>query len=316
MRTRVERVNSAATNARDRAPGEMPLATIPGFLIRRSQQIHNVIWNDHVAGNLTSPQYAVLASLALRPRIDQHRLGQLASLDKSTVADVVARLAGRMWIARERHPTDGRRYELSVTPAAGLALSHLTPAVTEVQSRLLAPLPDSDRSAFVAQLQLVARLDQTDLMPIVENTNLVLNLDAPGHLIRRAQQVHTATWSSEFGGELTGPQYAALHVLAQWPGINQKTLGEIAALDKSTAADIVLRLQRRGSIVRQKDPTDGRGRVLTLSDAARDEIETLAPRVRAVQESLLEPLPATQRSTFVSALANVAFVGDVPPRAL
>jgi hypothetical protein len=46
-----------------------------------------------------------------------------------------------------------------------------------------------------------------------------------GHLLRRAQQVHTALWSGEFAGDLTGPQYALLSALTQGPVVDPATAG-------------------------------------------------------------------------------------------
>ena len=75
----------------------------------------------------------------------------------------------------------------------------------------------------------------------------VLRLDSTaGHLVRRAQQVHTALWTAEFDGDLTGPQYALLSALSRQPSLDQRSAGRRASLDKSTAADVVARLQRSG----------------------------------------------------------------------
>jgi DNA-binding MarR family transcriptional regulator len=299
-----------------RAPGDVPLSRICGHLLRRSQQVHNLLWVGEFANDLTSPQYAVLSVLAVRPGIDQGRLGELVSLDKSSVADVVARLAGRMWVSRERDPGDARRNVLALTPAAAIAFRYLAPMSQRVQERVLAPVPADDRDRFIHGLRAVARFEAMTADGRSPSRDAAApSNDVPGHLIRRAQRVHTAYWALAFDRELTGPQYASMYVLARWPDINQRQLGDAAALDKSTAADIVERLERRGWVVRHRDPADGRGKLLALSDEAADLIDDLASRVAEVQDALLAPLAPAGREEFLRSLALVAYVG-APPEAL
>lgn len=291
------------------------LVRIPGYLIRRSQQVHNVIWNETLAADLTSPQYSVLSALATWPRIDQQRLGALASLDKSTVADVVTRLADRHWVVRAVDTADARRSVIDLAPAAAIALQQLTPLVGMVQQKFLAPLSPQSHGAFVSHLQIVARLDTEIVRSLSRANPLALNFDAPGHLIRRSQQAHTAIWAEEFGRELTGPQYAVLHILHGDRAINQRRLGFLAALDKSTTTDIVARLMRRGWLLRTRDPNDGRGRLLSLTDEIAQKLDAISRRVELVQHRLLEPLPEPDRPLFVRELAAIAFPEGVPREA-
>lgn len=284
-----------------------PLSHICGYLIRRSQAVHNLLWAAEVDPELTSPQYAVLSVLSAWPSIDQKRVSELASLDKSSAADVIARLERRHWVQREKDSADARRNLLRLSPAATIAFQHLTPAARRVQDRLLAPLPAEERAAFVDQLRIIARLEA---IPAERQDGQVLSLDAPGHLIRRAQQWHTSIWAEEFDRELTGPQYAVLFVLANHPGSSQKELGDQAALDKSTAADLVDRLAQRSWITRERDPQDGRRRILTLTRAAEISVTAITPRVAAVQQRLLDPLDADQHEAFLTRLAAVAYRGS------
>jgi DNA-binding MarR family transcriptional regulator len=292
---------------------QTPLVEIPGYLIRRAQQVHNLLWAAEVGQELTPAQYAVLAALARSPMIDQHRLGLLASLDKSSVADVVTRLSAGMWIRRERDTEDGRRYVLSISPAASIALPELTKRVAVVQRALLEPLTDAESADFMLKLKAVARMDDDDATTEDSPSSpVVLALNVPGHLVRRAQQVHTAAWTSQFAGDITGPQFAILHVLFRHPGISQRALGEMAALDKSTLADILARLERRDWISRTRDPHDARSRIVNLSDIAPAVVVEFARHVRAVQDEVLRPLRFESRKPFVANLARIAFQGDPP----
>lgn len=274
------------------------LAETPGYLIRRAQQVHNTLWAERLTPTVTPPQFSVLTALSRESGVDQRRLGELASLDKSSVADVVARLTAQRWIERDRDPRDARRNLLRLAPAAEIAVRHLSPVVQEVQKRLLAPLDDSESASFLTALAVVARVDG---LPVATP------LRSAGHLIRCAQQVHTALWGEAFGGELTGPQCAVLFVISGIPEIGQKHLGELAALDRSTAADLISRLESRGWVRRDRSPSDARVRRLVLTDEGREVVDRTGPGVQPVQERLLSPLDPADRASFMDRLRRIAF---------
>ena len=304
-----ERVNGRTDAGTGAAPGGIPLHEVCGHLLRRAQQVHTALWTEAFGAELTSPQYGVLTVLALHPGIDQKRLGELVSLDKASTADVVSRLSARGWIQRQRDPADARRNILALAPAAASELDHLTPAAQAVQDRLLEPVPEPARPLLLSGLRRLARLDERLVADVGPDSPLVLRTDVPGSLLRRAQQVHTALWATTFGGGITGPQFAAVQVLAQHPGISQRELGERAALDKSTGADVLARLERKGWVRRAQDGRDARIRILNLTEQARDAAESTVAAVMGVQELLLEPVPAAERRDFLAALARVAYSG-------
>lgn len=274
------------------------LSETPGYLIRRAQQVHNTLWTEQLTTTVTPPQFAVLAALSVEEDVDQRRLGELASLDKSSVADVVARLTAQRWIERARDPHDGRRNILRLTPASEIAIRHLSPVVDEVQRRLLGPLDDSEVDDFLRSLSAVAR---------IEDSPAPAALRSAGHLIRCAQQVHTALWGDEFAGELTGPQCAVLFVISGTPEIGQTHLGELAALDRSTAADLISRLAHRGWVRRERSATDARVKTLLLTDEGREVVDRAGPGVQPVQERLLSPLTPEERGRFMGQLRRIAF---------
>ena len=134
---------------------------------------------------------------------------------------------------------------------------------------------------------------------------------APGHVLRRAQQAHTAIWTTRLHGELTGPQYATLVALATEPGIDQSRLAELASLDKNTATTLLRRLVAQGWVERSYHPDDARRRVLRLTTPARAALRWITPAAGLVQQDLLQPLEAGRRAGFVDQLASVAQVGDL-----
>jgi MarR family transcriptional regulator, temperature-dependent positive regulator of motility len=107
-----------------------------------------------------------------------------------------------------------------------------------------------------------------------------------GSLVRRAQQRHAAVWLSEVSAEITSVQYAALEILLETPGVNQRQLGDQLDADRSTIADLVARMVRNGLIERADDPDDKRSYVLYLTAAGKKQLATLRPHVEEVERIL------------------------------
>jgi DNA-binding MarR family transcriptional regulator len=142
-------------------------------------------------------------------------------------------------------------------------------------------------------------VERVGLEDVVDQTG------APGHLLRRAQQVHTEAWTRTVV-RITGPQYAILIAVAAWPGLDQKRAGELASLDKSTTAGIVSRLTAGGWLEHAGDPADGRRRLLHLTPPGQRELPQVTALARRVQEQLLASLPEHEHERFVDVLAQVA----------
>lgn len=131
-----------------------------------------------------------------------------------------------------------------------------------------------------------------------------------GHLIRRAQQVHQAVWTREVSADVSSVQYAALAVLARTPGASQAELGAALSLDRSTIADLVSRMVRRGLLAREQDAADRRRKVLTLTDAGRTMFEELVPRVDAIEPLVTGGLSAAERAELRRLLRTILTHAD------
>lgn len=292
-----------------------------GYLVRRAQQRHTRLWAEEFGGEVTGPQFAAATVIAAHPGLDQKSIGQWASLDKSSIADVVGRLQRGGWLEVGSSTDDGRRKALTVRPLARTALVELTRRAALVQAAVLAPLTsDHERTETVRLLQLVAFSGvvpprEADVhAPAGARVPLLTLHTAPGHLLRRALQVHTVLWGDEVDSLLSSPQYAVLNALAGYPeGLDQTSTSEQTSLDKSTLAVIVDRLVAREWVARRRHPQDGRRRVLTITDAARAELDRLSPAVSRVQARLLQPLPAAERLTFLSLIRRIAYAETPTP---
>src|SRR5260370_23096683 len=119
----------------------------PGHLIRRAQQVHYWLWNAEVSADVTSPQFAVLYALRAEKNIDQKTLGERVSLDRSTTAEVVARLKVRGLVQRIRDPRDARRNLLRLTPTALRIPATLIPTAVRMRRLLAAARSAPDQRA-------------------------------------------------------------------------------------------------------------------------------------------------------------------------
>ncbi len=126
---------------------------------------------------------------------------------------------------------------------------------------------------------------------------------APGHLIRRCQQIAVAIFMEETREfDLTPVQYAALVVVRAQPGVDQTRLVNLIALDRSTIGNVVTRLEAKKLILY---PT-------ALGGATLDAI---AGAVAAAQRRILTPLAPTERRQFMSMLTRLVDINNIHSRA-
>lgn len=92
---------------------------------------------------------------------------------------------------------------------------------------------------------------------------------APGHLIRRCQQIAVAIFLDEFREfGVTPVQYTALIAIRDRPGIDQKSMVEMIAIDRSTIGTVLKGLEAKALIRRVTPRTNLRIKQLFLEPAA------------------------------------------------
>ena len=144
------------------------------------------------------------------------------------------------------------------------------------------------------------------------------NIDKPGHLARRFQQIAVAVFHAEVeaaGFDLTPVQYAALTTIAARPGIDQATLAGLIAYDRTTITGVVDRLALKGLVVRQSNGRDRRVRELVTTEDGRRVLDGIEPAVQAAQRSMLRGLNADEADLLIRLLQKAVAAGNELSRA-
>jgi DNA-binding MarR family transcriptional regulator len=129
---------------------------------------------------------------------------------------------------------------------------------------------------------------------------------APGYLARRLHQAYLAAWVRNVDATLTGPQFAVLNAVSRYPGEDQGSLASSVALDRSTMADVVRRLEERGLVARESDPHDGRRKLLYLTDEGTTAFHEANRKARALDELLLGGKSTAEREAVLAILTELA----------
>lgn len=139
---------------------------------------------------------------------------------------------------------------------------------------------------------------------------------APGHLIRRSQQIAVAIFLDEMRAhDITPIQYAALVAIETHPGIDQSTLVNLIAIDRSTVGVALRRLEERGLLARVTPKHNQRIKQLFIAPAGGELLRASRDTIDRVQERILAPLSARERATFMGLLARLVDINNSYSRA-
>jgi len=129
------------------------LGNRPGFLIRRLHQIHLALFAEECASfGVTPVQFSIMTVAKAQPGLEQVALAQEVGLDRTTLANVLARLESRSLVVRIASPTDRRVKHVSLTRRGNALLVRMTGAAERAHDRTIAALTPVEREAFLAAL--------------------------------------------------------------------------------------------------------------------------------------------------------------------
>jgi DNA-binding MarR family transcriptional regulator len=156
--------------------------------------------------------------------------------------------------------------------------------------------------------------------PLASSSKVLLKLKdvygVPGHLIRRAHQIASAIFMDELAEYgLTPVQFASLIAIRDNPGVDQKGLGRLIAIDRSTVANVLSSLEKKKLICRIIPAHNQRIKQLFTLASGNELLVAAQESVLRVQERILEPLSTEEADIFLRLLNKVVIGNNSVSRA-
>ena len=131
--------------------------------------------------------------------------------------------------------------------------------------------------------------------------------NSPGHLLRRAQQYAHDLYAKDVGSSGPTPrQYEVLHVVAQNAGLSQTDLVRETGIDRSTLADMIARMMKKGLLSRKRTKEDARANAVTITASGRKMLNAANAKVAKAERAALSVLPKSQQTGFMKSLKAYA----------
>jgi len=131
--------------------------------------------------------------------------------------------------------------------------------------------------------------------------------NSPGHLLRRANQYANDLYTNEQDSKiLTQRQFAVLFAVDQREGMSQTELVEATGIDRSTLADMIVRMQNKDLLARKRTEEDLRANSVRITSSGRRALRGAMPAVVKSEARLTEVLPQRMRADFIKALGMIA----------
>lgn len=148
-------------------PGVAALERSPSHLLHQALQFALDVYGAETEGApapLTQRQFAVLAAVEAHPAPTQTDLVRATGVDRSTLADMIARLIAKGLLARERSTLDARANVVRLTEEGAAALAGMRPRAEAADVRILHVLGSGKRDGFVSALRALARAGEASLL--------------------------------------------------------------------------------------------------------------------------------------------------------
>ena len=103
--------------------------------------------------DLTFQDYVVMRMVEFNHADTQKDIGRLAGIDRTSMVDLIDRLAAKDLLQRQRDEQDRRKQRISLTPRGRKCLSHAKRLAAGVHSDFLSPLAPKEASILKDSLQ-------------------------------------------------------------------------------------------------------------------------------------------------------------------
>ena len=137
------------------------LSHSPSHLLHRAQQLAaNQSASALKAAGLTLRQFAVLSILSEKDKRSQSELVDKTGIDRSTMADMVARMEKSGLLSRTSSNLDARAKLVEITAKGQSAYDTAVDAVATADEQLMNSLPKGQRKTFLAILSTFASVNE------------------------------------------------------------------------------------------------------------------------------------------------------------
>ncbi|MBU2137099.1 MAG: MarR family transcriptional regulator [Alphaproteobacteria bacterium] len=138
----------------------------PSHLLHRALQVSLDIYAETFGdSDLTQRQYAVLSAVEAQEGLTQTDLVRATGIDRSTLADMAARMIAKGLLARERSQADARANAVRLTEAGVAVLAEARPKMAQADERLMRLVSGGKRETFLAQLRQMVAAGETGAEP-------------------------------------------------------------------------------------------------------------------------------------------------------
>ncbi|MDF3312928.1 MarR family transcriptional regulator [Rhodococcus sp. T2V] len=110
---------------------------------------------------------------------------------------------------------------------------------------------------------------------------------------------------AEHGDGLRGYHYRLLAALEQWGPESQADLGRDTGIDRSDVTAVLAELEARKLVEREIDPRHRRRKIVSITKSGSTTLRELDAVLDGIQQELLAPLSATQRTQFMSVISRL-----------
>ena len=135
----------------------------PGHLLHRAQQFAADRFNEATGGvQITQRQFAVLTAVSEEEGLTQTQLVRATGIDRSTLAELVARMTAKGLLIREKAPGDARANSVRFSDEGRKLYETALAGAKAADEAILAALPKGKRANFVESLTRIARTIELD----------------------------------------------------------------------------------------------------------------------------------------------------------
>jgi DNA-binding MarR family transcriptional regulator len=115
--------------------------------------------------------------------------------------------------------------------------------------------------------------------------------------IHRAEQAAALLFSENVAAKMTVRQAVVLKAVLDTPGCSQTDLVNATGVDRSTLADIVRRLQRRGWLQRRRTKEDARAYAVQLTPEGHKALQSARHAATKTEKQLADKFPGLKAMT-------------------